>query len=904
MSRAARRAALAAAALALLAAACATDRPAPQATAEPAASAPDAAAPLATPGAELPETIVPGPWLLLPPVDKRGRRPFRADAVFARHLLDPEAPPPRAGDELTGETGEAQRWEERQPEPDGSVPGEFAWAYAVVTSPAPRVMLAELAGAGTLFVNGDGAAGDSYRVGYGLAPVALAAGENRLYVGGVRDGFRLVLRAPEHALLLELGDTTRPDLLADARPAGGPGRQGELAVTVINASLAPVARLAASTGDDAPGSLFPLLEAPADELPGLPPLAVVKLPLRFELREGAELPAAPGAVELPVTVGGHPDEPPRTERVRLELRAPGSARRITRRSAIDDSVQEYAVLPPAATLDDALPAKTGVVLTLHGAGVDELNQAASYGRHAGWWIVAPTNRRPFGFDWQDWGRLDAYETLEHALAWTGADAARVALTGHSMGGHGSWHLAVNDADRFVAVAPSAGWSSFDSYPGRPAGALAELWHAADGASDTPGLVANLVDTPVYVLHGDADDNVPASEGRALFEALVAAVAAARERGLPVIEPQLHIQPAASHWWDGDASPGVDCVDWPPVFALFDGRPRRPPFDPTAEGAPPAATRFEWTCVDPSIDRSHEWLSVIRPVEYGRPIHVDATWDPAARRVELTTDNAALIVLHWPDGQPPDSCSVDGDAITCGVDWGTGTRAARDIGDVLERHEDGWRVWSMDVLQVEALGWDPALKSPDRCGPFKRAFDRRFVLVYGTAGDAREDAELLARARYDSEVWRYRGNGRAEAWSDVDVLDAGNLPRLAGRNLILYGNRDTNLAFQALVPPDCPLRAERGRMALGEQVWEGDDLAAVCVYPRVGDPGALLGLFADTGPRGSRLGYTLAPFVSGVGCPDFALFDSAVLGQGDGGVRAAGWFDAHWREARQSPAPPP
>ena len=23
-------------------------------------------------------------------------------------------------------------------------------------------------------------------------------------------------------------------------------------------------------------------------------------------------------------------------------------------------------------------------------------------------VVAPTNRRPFGFDWQDWGRLDAY----------------------------------------------------------------------------------------------------------------------------------------------------------------------------------------------------------------------------------------------------------------------------------------------------------------------------------------------------------------------------------------------------------------------------------------------------------------------------------------------------------------
>ena len=31
----------------------------------------------------------PEEWLVLAPVDGRGRRPFRPDAVFARHLLDP-----------------------------------------------------------------------------------------------------------------------------------------------------------------------------------------------------------------------------------------------------------------------------------------------------------------------------------------------------------------------------------------------------------------------------------------------------------------------------------------------------------------------------------------------------------------------------------------------------------------------------------------------------------------------------------------------------------------------------------------------------------------------------------------------------------------------------------------------
>ena len=60
------------------------------------------------------------------------------------------------------------------------------------------------------------------------------------------------------------------------------------------------------------------------------------------------------------------------------------------------------------------------MLTLHGASVDAFNQARSYSPKPDLWIVAPTNRRPFGFDWQDWGRLDAYEVLDHALDLTGA----------------------------------------------------------------------------------------------------------------------------------------------------------------------------------------------------------------------------------------------------------------------------------------------------------------------------------------------------------------------------------------------------------------------------------------------------------------------------------------------------
>ena len=58
-----------------------------------------------------PAEIVPRDWLAVRSIDRiRSRRPFRTDAVFLRHLLDPAAAPPVEGDTVTGENGEGV-WE-------------------------------------------------------------------------------------------------------------------------------------------------------------------------------------------------------------------------------------------------------------------------------------------------------------------------------------------------------------------------------------------------------------------------------------------------------------------------------------------------------------------------------------------------------------------------------------------------------------------------------------------------------------------------------------------------------------------------------------------------------------------------------------------------------------------------
>ena len=836
-------------------------------------------------GAKPAEPLVVRDWLVIAPLDQRGRRPFNPSAVLARHLLDRDAPPPKAGETLVGELGQPQTWTAQQAGADGQLGGRIATAYAAVEWPREEVVMAQLSSAATLWVNGTPQIGDVYGDGIGGLPVAMKKGTNHLFVSSPRGGFRLALSPPSAPLIVNPFDATVPDLVAQRRWGDSRGAH-DVAIVIVNATDAPLQEVVIESGSEEPDGLFQ--RNTTVERAGVAPRGVLKVVFPLLWNDDHAALAQPGRVTLPVTVraGGQTA----TTELAIDVKEPLALRRETYESGVDGSVQAYAVLPPSDGEADA------IVLTLHGAGVDCMGQAASYSAKPDFWIVAPTNRRRFGFDWQDWGRLDAYQVAGRMISQLRDASAtedperiqhelrrRVYLTGHSMGGHGTWHLAANDPGMFAAIAPSAGWSSFDSYGGgRPKGALADLWQAADGASRTLSLVDNLKQLPTYVLHGSADDNVPASEAKLMVDALTAA-------GAP---PQVHLQEGAGHWWDGDASPGADCVDWPPLFDLFRKSVR-----------PERVDRVSFVSNDPSTLARCDWLHVQQLERYGEPFRVDATWDHESRQGKVTTQNVARLDLSTPDRGAKATWTIDGATPV------TTPPQHHDREQWFERVDGAWRAIDRIHPRNPAECWKTPRKTDDGLvshviGPFKRAFDRSFVLVYGTRGTPAETRELLDRARYDATHWWYRANGRALLVSDTYWLErctarallATNYPPLVhriGMNVLLYGNRDTNAAWAELVPEDAPFDAARGKLRLGEQTFEGDSLGACVVLPRRDIPG-LVGLFADSGPRGSRLGFSLAPFTSGVGYPDYALFSADVLTKGDGGVLAAGWFDAAWR----------
>lgn len=747
--------------------------------------------------------------------------------------------PPRAGESVTSADGSSRAWSAMKAGEDGWFRGPRVMGghtYISVKSDAERVVILEAAGHSAVWVNETPHAGDPYAYGYLKIPVKLRAGENALLIRNGRGQLRVGYTTPRSEIQVETGDATLPDLVVGAAAGDTWG-----AVVVMNATESVQSGLVLRTriGDG------PTVET---ALPSLIPLSSRKVGFRIH----AAAPGDEGEIEAKVAVvrdGTTLDE----ASVTLRKRRPEQVRKETFVSSIDGSVQYYGLVPAAAR-EPSAARPPGLILTLHGASVEGIGQAAVYAPRAWAHVVAPTNRRPYGFDWEDWGRLDAIEVLDLVQKRLGTDPRLTWLTGHSMGGHGTWHVGVTFPDRFAAIAPSAGWVSMRSYAGaRPVeggSSVSELLSRATLPSDTLVLAPNLARLGVYVLHGSADDNVPVEQARQMRQSLAG------------FHPDFayYERPGAGHWW------GNECCDWPPLMEFL----RRHELEPVER-----VKHVDFVTASPGVSARSYWATIEAQQKPFVLSEIHLSRDPAARRISGRTVNVRRLALDLAplDSNGPVEIALDGQPLSV-------VRPAEADASVWLRH-DGER-WS--AIERPSQG----LKNPRRCGPFKEAFRNRFLLVYGTKGTAEENAWALAKARLDAERFWYQGNGSVDMVSD-QAFRADAEP---DRNVILYGNSDNNAAWSALLGAS-PVQVSRDQVRVGERNWKGEDLTCLFVRPRMGSETASVGVVAGTGLPGLRLTETLAYFTSGVAFPDVIVMNTRALSQGVEGLLGGGFFGEDW-----------
>jgi len=720
----------------------------------------------------------------------------------------------------------------------------------IYTSEKEQTALVEASGNTMVYVNGSARAGNPYgfqdtyeswgpRFDYVFIPVKLKKGANELVFQCQRGTLKVRLHPGAHGFSFAVHDLTTPDLIVN-EPSRTFG-----AIPIVNATEAAGKDLLLKTWTDgAAPEYFPV--------PAINPLSIQKS--QFTITVPARTAAGPVKFNLALVKKNFTkEEILASSIIELNCVAQGDTRKETFISGIDGSVQYYAVNPPVN-----LKRKPALFLSLHGAGVEAINQAQAYS-HKNWgYLVAATNRRPYGYNWENWGRLDALEVLAIAKAKFPIDENRVYLTGHSMGGHGTWQLGVHNADLFGAIGPSAGWISIWSYRIKPLAdstPTSSMLTRSTKPSDTFAFTRNLKSTGIYIIQGADDDNVPATQPKMIMENL-----ATFHKDYVYYE-----EPGAGHWWDNSDEAGSDCVDWMPMFDFFAHH---------SVAHNDQVKTIDFTTANPSVSSKNYWIEVLRQTVQQKLSTIAVRCETFNRKFVGTTHNIEALAI--------DASMLGTDAtVTVALDGQIlpGIPVPADAKIYLQRRNNTWSVTAKP---------GPAMKNPARCGSFREAFNTKPVFVYGTNGNKQENLWAFEKARYDAERIWYRGNSSIAFITDTEFDEA----KYADRSVILIGNSKTNSAWNTLLK-DSPIQVTNRKITVGAREYTGDDYACLFIRPRAGSATASVAAIAATGIEGMRLAGMLQYFDQYLSFPDVVVFNSGILQSDVKGVRYSGYFGNDW-----------
>lgn len=779
--------------------------------------------------------------LMITAGSRYGREALYTDQIAYR-LYTNTMNQPREGDSLgVDQRGQTMKWQQvtadslnRLRGRGGFGFGGGGYIYLTYTSPKQQNAVLNIKGNSGVFFNGELHAGDVYSSGWLYIPVILKKGLNELYVRGGNVIADLVF--PDKPVFINTEDPTLPSIL----PAN---KNDDLlgAVVLINNTAKTLNGLRmVSTLND---------KGLTTDLPSLPPMSSRKI--IFHLNASGL--SAKGQYDCVLQLlhnGKAIDE----KKVTLDVVSPGDKYSNTFISNIDGSLQYYAVAPqvPAADTSSAL------FLSVHGAGVEAIGQARAYQSKDWGTLVAATNRRPRGFNWEDWGRLDALEVLDIATKTFKPNPQQIYLTGHSMGGHGTWFLGATYPDKWAAIAPCAGYPSLKEYgsadgliPASSSSTVEQVLLRSSNQSDVLKLASNYKPLGVYILHGDSDRVVSVRYARQMRKLL----------GEFHSDLSYYEYPGGEHWF------GNQSVDWKPIFDFFKWHKRLPDT---------AINTIDFITANPGISSGYRWISVhqqIHPLQYSRAM---LSRNKKTNSITGTTQNIRLLKIDLSDFNDGSVVSITIDSLNS-IQYTTKTGADSVY---LIKHDKQW------VISERP---DAFNKGPHRYGTFKDPFQHKMVFVYGTRGNKKENEWSFSKARYDAETWYYRGNGAVDIIPDKDYSPI----KYVNRNIIIYGNASTNSAYNLLLN-DCPIKVDRNTIKAGSEVWTGDDLGAYFVWPVKGSPVNSVGVIAGSGLKGMNAANANQYFAGGSGFPDFMVFRLDMLKSGVNEIKLAGFFDNSWK----------
>lgn len=424
------------------------------------------------------------------------------------------------------------------------------------------------------------------------------------------------------------------------------------------------------------------------------------------------------------------------------------------------------------------------------AGID-----AEFSHHQGVIYVEPHGRG--NAEYLGIGDSDVVHAVSEAKRLFSVDADRVYLTGDSMGGWGTWNIASRHPDLFAAVAPVFGGSDYHSYMSEEDLAqLSSLERFFHEKQSTWAMADGLLNTPIFIHHGDADQAVNVEYSRWATRLL-------QRWGYDV---RYHEYPGRSHEALDSLGNANLSIEW-----FLQHRRNPAPLHVRIRSAELRNASAYWAHV----------LQGATPLAF---MVVDT--EVVNRNViRLDTENVLDIELS------PPAAIVD-PAKPVIVVW---NGAAREMS-----LQDG-------KLRLTAAGYSPAaLRKSERLPGSATDFTvTPFAVVIGTSSGDPEMAALCSqKAAVFIDGWRDWQKQEPRVFKDTEIKDTD----LSKYSLLLVGGPDANRVTRKLADR-LPLRISVDRITIDSKDFAVKDAAVQMIYPNPLNPERYVWIAAGTSTDG-------------------------------------------------------
>ncbi|CEH16659.1 hypothetical protein CBOM_06587 [Ceraceosorus bombacis] len=580
-----------------------------------------------------------------------------------------------------------------------------------------------------------------------------------------------------------------------------------------------------------------------------------------------------------------------------------------------DGALEHAVaIPPHSPPSYARGQSRPVVLGLHGAGVEATDSAwaSSFTRHPTSWIVLPTGRTSWGYDWQltsSSAATLALDTLSHHLyglppeleyreLWH-FDPSSIYVLGHSNGGQGANQYISHVPDKVIGGAVLAGYIKIRDYVSFDWGtshhvadpALIGILSTSLSTFENDLHASNMVGTPLLYKYGKEDDNVPTWHSRSM----AALVQSWNARSFESLATQSFVSvsevPARGHWWD----------------TIIQEHDVQLHLNRTFEIQQSKLQSFTLSCANPAEIGSMQGFRIIELEIPGRLARLsvefhtsEETWPEQKVSVKTFGVQAFSIAVNrlaWRNSsfEAPLSVSVNNRAVHL-----SGQADSHTL--LFERQQDGSFACAnapKDVGGLAGLGYvrpiGPAIRILSTPAPL--------LLVLPTR------ASQVSREHYKSAALRIAHDALLYGHTDSEIVpDVAALEMVAtindsanatlGNIVILGGPMENLLAEYMFSQNPSPITfLNDGQVRVRDRTFADPSTGLLMLQPhpvthqRSQDLALLL---CGNDASGIERAAKLFPVRTGLSVPEWIVIGPEADWSGIGAILGAGWFDRRWQ----------